>query len=177
MAPFQADARTAYFGKGSKASAFYFGTSVGVHTCDGSKGDPKQSVLMMTIDGEKMEERTKAGNCVDTYAPGPPYSTCGLRVPASCVLPAAGGAGQHAGGCTYFYACQPRAYRTTAYCGTTGGKGRVGTGTSLPRQDRGGPEEGAFFSAVAQSRLQPGCLLALLFWQMCFVFYSICSIL
>ena len=133
MAPFQADARTAYFGKGSKASAFYFGTSVGVHTCDGSKGDPKQSVLMMTIDGEKMEERTKAGNCVDTYAPGPPYSTCGLRVPASCVLPAAGGAGQHAGGCTYFYACQPRAYRTTAYCGTTGGKGRVGTGASLPR--------------------------------------------
>ena len=101
MAPFQADARTAYFGKGSKASAFYFGTSVGVHTCDGSKGDPKQSVLMMTIDGEKMEERTKAGNCVDTYAPGPPYSTCGLRVPASCVLPAAGGAGQHAGGPLY----------------------------------------------------------------------------
>lgn len=53
----QADARTAYFGKGSKASAFYFGTSVGVHTCDGSKGDPKHAVLMMTIDGEKMEER------------------------------------------------------------------------------------------------------------------------
>ena len=79
MAPFQADARTAYFGKGSKASAFYFGTSVSVHTCDGSKGDPKQSVRMMTIDSEKMEERTKAGNCVDTYAPGPPYSTYGLR--------------------------------------------------------------------------------------------------
>ena len=24
--------------------------------------------------------------CADTYAPGPPYCTYGLRVPASCVL-------------------------------------------------------------------------------------------
>ena len=137
MAPFQADARTAYFGKGSKASAFYFGTSVSVHTCDGSKGDPKQSVRMMTIDSEKMEERTKAGNCVDTYAPGPPYSTYGLRESGS--TQEAGSRCRAACGgvdCAYFYACQPRVYRTTAYCGTTGGKGRVGTGASLSSQDR-----------------------------------------
>ena len=137
MAPFQADARTAYFGKGSKASAFYFGTSVSVHTCDGSKGDPKQSVRMMTIDSEKMEERTKAGNCVDTYAPGPPSVRTGHAGQA-----ARRGWQQVQGSlrvgvdCAYFYACQPRAYRTTAYCGTTGGKGRVGTGASLPSQDR-----------------------------------------
>jgi len=63
--PFQADARTAYFGKGSKASAFYFGTSVGVHTCDGAKGDPKRAVLMLTLDEAEMEEKTKAGHRVD----------------------------------------------------------------------------------------------------------------
>ena len=56
-APYQADARTAHFGKGSKASAFYFGTSVEVHT----KAAGAKKVLMMSLDERKMEARSKAG--------------------------------------------------------------------------------------------------------------------
>ena len=41
-----------------------------MHTCDGAKGDPKRAVLMMTIDEAEMEERTKAGHCVDAYSAG-----------------------------------------------------------------------------------------------------------
>ena len=60
-----------------------------------------------------------ATTCADTYAPGPPYCTCGLRAPASCVLyvPEAQGSLPEGGGHTRTsLGCAGR----TAYCGTTG---------------------------------------------------------
>ena len=38
--------------------------------------------VFVTLD----EANNKAGRCADTYAQGPPYCTCGVRAPASCVL-------------------------------------------------------------------------------------------
>ena len=57
--------------------------------------------------------------CVDTYAPGPPYCTYGLRVPASYVLyaPAARGSWCATVRTPYAYQLQPcRAYRGTTGC-------------------------------------------------------------
>ena len=51
-----------------------------------------------------------ATTCADTYAPGPPYCTCGLRVPASCVLYVSEAQGSLPGGTPYAY--QPRSCRT-----------------------------------------------------------------
>ena len=56
--------------------------------------------------------------CVDTYAPGPPHCTYGLRVPASCVLYVSAARGSWCATVRTPYACQPHSCRT--YRGATG---------------------------------------------------------
>ena len=57
--------------------------------------------------------------CADTYAPGPPYGTYGLRVPASCVLCVPAAQGRWRATVRAPYAYQPR----RSYRDTTGGLG------------------------------------------------------
>ena len=56
-APYQADARTGHFGKGSKASGFYYGAAVTVHT----KSRGANKVLMMELSVAEFERKSQAG--------------------------------------------------------------------------------------------------------------------
>ena len=53
-------------------------------------GHPERAREEARLAEQRGAERTRlereALGCADTYAPGPPYGTYGLRVPASCVL-------------------------------------------------------------------------------------------
>ena len=57
-APYQADARTGHFGKGSKSSGFYYGAAVTVHTKPRGGGN---KVLMMELSVAEFERKSQAG--------------------------------------------------------------------------------------------------------------------